>query len=441
MAKEQGLPINFGKFLAHTDKVVRDRGFKRLKRWLLKHPQLERLEYMKVWKGLYFAVWMADKRPVQQELAVNIALLLNDVPREKRTLWIDTFWETMRDSWEKLDVHRVNKYLLLLRIVLAEIFKDLRMNGWQMQEVKDRAEVLLRPAPHRTNSASSVGIIMQLTRVLWDELQPQLEQSPKAAPQVILALLEPFIGLAEGSYVEGLVRSVHENVLGRVPDELLKQLGQRLLEAAANGAATQKNREALYDMVEVLENRIRCSNSTAPRLLLPDEASSQITPDDKGSNHVQKHRKKKRKKVHTSADSQERVSVSPLMLPKAALPLRSKVIAQRKKRQRLDTKEAKDVGTTNSKKTNCPGCGNAYLDDSLFCRKCGRKRDEVRQQHDGGSNVVEQPEKEEIRRRKKKKKMRKVSFDLLKNQVVTFSDKLPVSNVKEAAAKKVQKRR
>ena len=22
---------------------------------------------MKVWKGLYFAVWMADKRPVQQE--------------------------------------------------------------------------------------------------------------------------------------------------------------------------------------------------------------------------------------------------------------------------------------------------------------------------------------------------------------------------------------
>ncbi|OLP95234.1 Ribosomal RNA-processing protein 1-like [Symbiodinium microadriaticum] len=296
MAKDkgqEGLPVNFGKFLAHTDKVVRDRGFKRLKRWLVKHPELERLEYMKVWKGLYFAVWMADKRPVQQvvgssglrsapfpallqhfpdlpqrslalpqhcrdplaelrrlyyfarevmrknheeqldcplpppadlavtwllklvlfrtlvydernvlswpeaqqsmqrvmrdmggeppqqlgfhslvryprlrmldayfpslhyagalmrgpgslgsaaptppnssrsqgqtvrghpvvgqalipaffinveELAVNIALLLNDVPQERRTLWIDTFWETMKVSWEKLDVHRV----------------------------------------------------------------------------------------------------------------------------------------------------------------------------------------------------------------------------------------------------------------------------------------------------------------------------------------------
>lgn len=28
--------------------------------------QSARLEYMKVWKGLYFAMWMADKRPVQQ---------------------------------------------------------------------------------------------------------------------------------------------------------------------------------------------------------------------------------------------------------------------------------------------------------------------------------------------------------------------------------------
>ena len=94
--------------------------------------------------------------------------------------------------------------------------------------------------------------LWQLTRVLWDELTPQLEQLPKApqqAPQpplcevmicndciawlkfrehvhaecrvlqiclhdlacllsqVILTLLEPFIGLAEGSFVEGLAWS------------------------------------------------------------------------------------------------------------------------------------------------------------------------------------------------------------------------------------------
>merc|ERR1712100_664858 len=101
-----GQPINFGKRLAHTDKIVRDRGFRVLKKWLQKHPNLSRLEFMKLWKGLYFGVWMADKRPVQQELAVNIALLVNDIPREKQIMWIDSFWETMVTAWEKLDIHR-----------------------------------------------------------------------------------------------------------------------------------------------------------------------------------------------------------------------------------------------------------------------------------------------------------------------------------------------
>ncbi|CAK9027909.1 Ribosomal RNA processing protein 1 homolog B (RRP1-like protein B), partial [Durusdinium trenchii] len=119
----KAVPVGFGKLLAHTDRVVRDRGFKKLRKWLKKNPDLGRLEFMKVWKGLYFAMWMADKRPVQQELAVQIALLLNEIPLERRTMWIECFWDTMRDAWEKLDAHRVNKYLLFLRIVLAEMFK------------------------------------------------------------------------------------------------------------------------------------------------------------------------------------------------------------------------------------------------------------------------------------------------------------------------------
>merc|ERR1719440_1097924 len=98
-ADKEHQPLNFGKRLAHTDKIVRDRGFRTLKKWLVKHPDLQRLDFMKLWKGLYFGIWMADKRPVQQELAVNIALLVNDVPRDKQVMWIECFWETMQAAW------------------------------------------------------------------------------------------------------------------------------------------------------------------------------------------------------------------------------------------------------------------------------------------------------------------------------------------------------
>eukprot|EP00439_Symbiodinium_sp_Y106_P040851 s5410_g5.t1 len=303
----------------------------------------------------------------------------------------------------KTEQDTVNKYLLLLRIVLAEVFKDLRTSGWQLQEVKDRADVLLRPAPHRTNSASSVGIIMQLTRVLWDELLPQLEQSPKASPQAVLALLEPFVGLAEGSYVEGLVRSVHENVFRRVPEDLVKQLKKRLL-AAANGAATQKNREALCDTVAELEKR--CLEATAK--LAPDEANLPSEGAASKEEPSQRSCKKKRKrKVRATAESQERVNVSPLMLPKAALPLRSKVLAQKQKKKRQQR-----LG--------------------LGIDKEATKHDQkVQVQHTSQHEVFPQLANEAAR---KKKTKRKVSFDLNKNEVVRFSEKTPVSKMKACVA-------
>merc|ERR1719223_997871 len=128
------LSLNFGKRLAHTDKVVRDRGFRVLKKWMQTHPETKKLDYMKLWKGLYFGMWMSDKRPVQQELAVHMALLINNIPTEKRFIWLDTFWETIQEGWEKLDKWRMNKYLLLVRIVMAEAFKALRVGGWDVEQ-------------------------------------------------------------------------------------------------------------------------------------------------------------------------------------------------------------------------------------------------------------------------------------------------------------------
>eukprot|EP00931_Biecheleriopsis_adriatica_P049052 TRINITY_DN28361_c0_g1_i1.p1 TRINITY_DN28361_c0_g1~~TRINITY_DN28361_c0_g1_i1.p1 ORF type:complete len:415 (+),score=108.20 TRINITY_DN28361_c0_g1_i1:40-1245(+) len=324
----QGLPLNFGKRLAHTDKVVRDRGFKTLKKWLQNHPDLERLDYMKLWKGLYFGMWMADKRPVQQELSVNVALLLNDVPREKRNMWIDAFWETMRDAWEKLDVHRINKYLLFMRIILAESFKDLRVGGWQLLEVKERAEILAQSVPKLTNSAPSVGIAMQLARLLWEELLPQLGQLPRASEEVIMAFLEPFVSLAEWSYVEGLVRSIHEHVLRKAPPELQDAILKRVLQGAAKAEIPQKSREALYDTADELEKAARLRPEVASPLLV--KAITQVAKAKSPSPKVQASAdsevkgKKKKKKVRgkkQESKSDGRLVMSPLMLPKAALPV------------------------------------------------------------------------------------------------------------------------
>lgn len=328
-------PINFGKRLAHTDKSVRDRGFKTLKKWLAKNPNLERLEFMKLWKGLYFGVWMADKRPVQQELAVNIAVLLNDVPRSKQGMWIDTFWDTMQASWEKLDVHRISKYLLFIRIVIAEVFKVMRVAGWPFEEMCSLGNTFTRATPMHAKegpNAPSVGLILQFTRILWDELRPQLERA-STPTKAIMSLLEPFCILSEASAIDALVRHIHEHVFRRAPHELLSSLVPRILEGAARPDVSQKNRQALYDTADVLERLARnpLPKNIKPLLLVGDTGSkvvsilgalpslelpppSQLLPVDQMPKTKGKKRKSK-KKAGSGVDK------SPLVLPQASLPL------------------------------------------------------------------------------------------------------------------------
>jgi len=256
--KQEQLPLNFGKRLAHTDKKIRDRGFANLKAFLHNHTELERLDFLKLWRGLYFGMWMADKRPVQQDLAVQMALLIEKIPREKQGMWLDTFWETMKASWEKLDKHRLSKYLLLIRIVVAEAFKVVRLGGWQTDEVKALSETFLQGVPRHVQqgmNTRSLGLNLQFHRILWDELRPQLKKDPEASVEVILELLEPFCALAEGCGLTALVKNVHKFVLLRTPQRFTGKLIFRLLQGAARKDIPKVNREALYETVDKLEKR------------------------------------------------------------------------------------------------------------------------------------------------------------------------------------------
>jgi len=254
--------MDFGKKLAHTDKTVRDRGFLALKRFLEAHGDLVRFDYLKLWKGLYYAMWMSDKRPVQQDLSAQMALLINHVPPEKKLLWIDTFWEIMEDAWEKLDKHRVDKFMLFIRIVFAEALKVLREGGWKPAEMKGLGETLCRLVPKcykgtmlTSWSTRGLGMLLHFNRVLWDELSVQLELEPKATDDAVMEFLEPFFILLERTGNLGVVNSVQHHVVFAAPGHFTGKLIQRLLQGAAKEEIPVRNREILYEMVDNIEKR------------------------------------------------------------------------------------------------------------------------------------------------------------------------------------------
>lgn len=119
-----------------VDQSVRDRAVTTLKKWLkAEGEKLSYEEYLKLWKGLFFAMWMADKPKYQQELAERLASMArvlssempaaaeeeSEEPEDMTTimppclLFVRSFWETMCREWRGIDRLRLNKYYALMK--------------------------------------------------------------------------------------------------------------------------------------------------------------------------------------------------------------------------------------------------------------------------------------------------------------------------------------
>jgi Nucleolar protein,Nop52 len=55
----------FARALASSDYSTRDKGLQVLTLWLKRRPNITDADLSKVWKGLFYAFWHADKAPVQ----------------------------------------------------------------------------------------------------------------------------------------------------------------------------------------------------------------------------------------------------------------------------------------------------------------------------------------------------------------------------------------
>jgi len=64
---------------------------------------------------------MCDRPVPQQNLCAELAGLIDVLPDEAVGPWLAAFWETLGREWTGIDVYRMEKFLLLVRRVLAAV--------------------------------------------------------------------------------------------------------------------------------------------------------------------------------------------------------------------------------------------------------------------------------------------------------------------------------
>ncbi|KAJ0104117.1 ribosomal RNA-processing protein 1 [Diaporthe amygdali] len=119
----QEKPMPFIKNLASSDRKTRTAALESLRTFLsAKHISscLSTLDILKLWKGLFYALWMCDRPLPQQALCQDLADLVWVLPEPAVIPWLRGFWATMAREWTTgIDVLRMEKFLLLVRRTLA----------------------------------------------------------------------------------------------------------------------------------------------------------------------------------------------------------------------------------------------------------------------------------------------------------------------------------
>ncbi|XP_068621752.1 ribosomal RNA processing protein 1 homolog [Battus philenor] len=132
--------FKFARLLSANEKKTRDRVLKALKKWLLncfeKGYEFKEDDFIRVWKGLFYAVWMSDKPLIQEELCESIAGILDLFPKDQiksAMLMTKAGLKMLATEWYGIDQHRMDKFLMLVRRYMRGSFRCLLRCNWSLE--------------------------------------------------------------------------------------------------------------------------------------------------------------------------------------------------------------------------------------------------------------------------------------------------------------------
>ncbi|XP_049997520.1 ribosomal RNA processing protein 1 homolog B isoform X2 [Alexandromys fortis] len=250
----QSAELQFAQRLASSEKGVRDRAVRKLRQYLSARTQSDtgfsQDELLKIWRGLFYCMWVQDEPLLQEELANIISQLIHVVhSSEAQHLFLQTFWQTMNREWEETtDELQLDKYCMLIRLVLRQSFEVLKRKAWEESQIKLFLDVLTKEILS-PESQSSDGVRNHLIDAYLDELS--------------------IVG-------------------GREFD--LKAVADRLLEVANSKSTPPFNRKRLFRLIRKFQNP---SEGNSAQLSFAQD----ISADENGQALSQRKHKKKRKKL------------------------------------------------------------------------------------------------------------------------------------------------
>ncbi|CRK90440.1 CLUMA_CG004117, isoform A [Clunio marinus] len=186
--------LKFAKMLASNDVKIRNSVLKSLKKWLNTRSQssyqFTNKDFLRLWKGLYYCMWMSDKPLVQEELTEDLGSLIHCFPDAKVGIqFYRNFLETMCLEWFGIDQWRIDKFMMLVRRVTRQTIFSLKNSEWDEELLKLFGDSLATTV-FQTNKCPK-GLIMHICDFYIEEIAKVSDG--ELIEERVYQLLEPFL--------------------------------------------------------------------------------------------------------------------------------------------------------------------------------------------------------------------------------------------------------
>ncbi|XP_022519622.2 ribosomal RNA processing protein 1 homolog B-like isoform X1 [Astyanax mexicanus] len=234
--------------LASNERPVRTRALKTLKKYINLRSQTGgfcRDDLLKIWKGLFYSLWMQDKPDLQEELSDRVSLLIHSFHTfNNQLLYFETFLQTMKREWNGIDRLRMDKFFQLVRFVFRQVFEVLKRSEWESSLVDQFLAVF---TAELLQSAVRVpdGLMLHILELYMTELAHVGSAELKAEQN--LTFIQPFCKTISETKDRSVLSSVCKHIFSTILDhasyaveELMKELSDG---GEDSGAAEEESEE------------------------------------------------------------------------------------------------------------------------------------------------------------------------------------------------------
>ncbi|XP_028292846.1 ribosomal RNA processing protein 1 homolog A isoform X2 [Gouania willdenowi] len=255
MADTQQPEILLAQRLASNEKSIRSKALRKLRKYIsvrslkggFTHDEL-----LKLWKGLFYCLWMQDKPLLQENLSAQISALIHTFQDyDRQLLYLESFFVTFKREWTGIDRLRMDKFYQLVRFMFREAFEVLKKTNWEKSAIVKFVDLLTVQLLQSSSGAPS-GLQLHILDLYLTELSAV--GALQLSAEENLTFIEPFCKIAaktkDRTLFSAICNSIFSSIIDQAPfaiEDLMKEIEADQDSDSDSGQASDEDQQIIKD--------------------------------------------------------------------------------------------------------------------------------------------------------------------------------------------------